>query len=295
MNGTLNEKLSRKAEETAVTVGKKEQPVRLTRNMSIADMIRALEPEIKRALPSVITPERFIRMALSAINNTPKLSECTPMSFIAAMMNAAQLGLEPNTPLGQAYLIPYKNHGTLECQFQLGYKGYIQLAIRSGQYRKLNVLPVKAGELVRYDPILEEIEINLIEDEVQREKAPTAGYYAMFEYINGFRKALYWSREKMEKHAQMYSKGYNAKKGYTFWEKDFDAMACKTMLRQLISKWGIMSIEMQEAVEKDMGVIQANGDVNFIDAENADIEVEAEAAETEADGTEPAAVSMEEL
>ena len=103
----------------------KVSPVKLSKNMSISDMIKALEPEIKRALPSVITPERFTRMALSAINNTPKLAECTQMSFLAALMNAAQLGLEPNTPLGQAYLIPFQNKGVLECQFQLGYKGLI--------------------------------------------------------------------------------------------------------------------------------------------------------------------------
>ena len=93
--------------------------------MTIVDMIKALEPEIKRALPSILTPDRFTRMALSAINNTPKLGECTPMSFFAALMNAAQLGLEPNTPLGQAFLIPYKNKGVLECQVQLGYRGLI--------------------------------------------------------------------------------------------------------------------------------------------------------------------------
>lgn len=89
--------------------------VKLTKNMTIVDMVKALEPKIKRALPTVLTPEHFTRMALSAINNTPKLAECTPMSFIAALMNAAQLGLEPNTALGQAYLIPYKNRGVLEC------------------------------------------------------------------------------------------------------------------------------------------------------------------------------------
>ena len=108
-------------------VEKVNEPVKLTKDMSIADMIRAMAPEIKNALPSVLTPERFTRMALSALNNTPQLRECTPMSFIAALLNAAQLGLEPNTPLGQAYLIPYKNKGVLECQFQLGYKGLISL------------------------------------------------------------------------------------------------------------------------------------------------------------------------
>lgn len=95
--------------------------VKLTKSMSIADMIKAMEPEVKKALPQVITPERFTRMALSALNTTPKLAECSQMSFLGALMNAAQLGLEPNTPLGQAYLIPYRNKGKLECQFQIGY------------------------------------------------------------------------------------------------------------------------------------------------------------------------------
>ena len=126
------------------------QPVRLTRNMTIVDMVKALEPEIRRALPTVLTPERFTRMALSAINNTPELANCTPMSFIAALMNAAQLGLEPNTPLGQAYLIPYKNKGVLECQFQLGYKGLIDLAYRSGQIQVIQAQTVREFDYFEY-------------------------------------------------------------------------------------------------------------------------------------------------
>ena len=109
----------------------------------------------------------------------------------------------------------------------------------------------------------------LIDDEVERENAETIGYYAMFEYTNGFRKAMYWSKAKMEKHALKYSKGYAAKKGYTFWEKDFDGMAYKTMLRQLISKWGIMSTEMQEVLEKDMAVIKQDGTYEYVDNEDA--------------------------
>ena len=104
--------------------------VKLTKDMTIPDMVKAMMPEIKKALPTVLTPERFTRIALSALNNTPTLQQCTPISFLAALMNAAQLGLEPNTPLGQAYLIPYKNKGKLECQFQIGYKGMIDLAYR---------------------------------------------------------------------------------------------------------------------------------------------------------------------
>lgn len=106
---------------------------KLTKSMSISDLIKAMEPEIKKALPEVITPERFTRMALSALNTSPKLKECTQMSFLAALMNAAQLGLEPNTPLGQAYLIHNNNKGKQECQFQIGYKGLIDLSYRNPQ------------------------------------------------------------------------------------------------------------------------------------------------------------------
>ena len=175
-----------------------------------------------------------------------------------------------------------KNNRTV-AQFQLGYKGYIQLAIRSGQYKKLNVLPIKQGELISFNPLEEDIEVKLIENEVEREQAETIGYYAMFEYANGFKKAMYWSRQKMESHAEKYSMGYKAHKGYTFWEKDFDGMACKTMLRQLISKWGIMSIEMQTAVNNDMGVINEDGTVDYVDnPENHQTEtfVEAEPVNT---------------
>lgn len=112
-------------------------------------------------------------------------------------------------------------------------------------------MAIKEGELLRYDPLNEEIEVSLIEDDIAREARDTSGYYAMFEYLNGFKKSIYWSKKKMEQHALRYSKGYAAKKGYTFWEKDFDAMAYKTMLRQLISKWGVMSIDLQTAFEAD--------------------------------------------
>ena len=173
------------------------------------------------------------------------------------------LGLSPSPQLGQYYLVPFKNKAkfdragnmikpeTTDAQFVLGYKGYVQLALRSGYYKHLNVIAVKAGELVRFDPLTEEVEINLNPDDLARENSASIGYLATFEYLNGFRKTIYWSREKMEAHALQYSKGYAAKKGYTFWEKDFDAMAFKTMLRQLISKWGIMSIDLQTAFEQD--------------------------------------------
>lgn len=209
--------------------------------------------------------QRFITAIVSAVSNNTALSECSQSSILSAALLGESLKLSPSPQLGQYYMVPFNSKGGKVAQFQLGYKGYIQLAIRSGQYKKLNVLAIKEGELIRYDPLNEEIEVRLIDDELSREQAKTIGYYAMFEYTNGFRKTMYWSKEKMEAHALKYSKGYQAKKGYTFWEKDFDAMAYKTMLRQLISKWGIMSIEMQMAMDGDMAVINEDGTKEYVD------------------------------
>lgn len=217
---------------------------------------------------------RFVTAITSAVSNNPALQECDASTIVSAGLLGESLNLSPSPQLGQYYLVPFndKKNGRKVAQFQIGYKGFVQLAIRSGQYKKLNVLPIKAGELIRFDPLDEEIEVRLIDDERQRELAETIGYYAMFEYTNGFKKAIYWSREKMESHAEKYSMGYKAKKGYTFWEKDFDGMACKTMLRQLISKWGIMSTELLKAEINDMGVISTDGTVDYIDSPAAESE-----------------------
>lgn len=225
---------------------------------------------VKRQINNVVggkNGDRFIASIVSAVQANSDLQECTNPSILSAALLGESLKLSPSPQLGQYYMVPFKNNkkGCKEAQFQLGYKGYIQLAIRSGQYKKLNVLAIKEGELVRFDPLNEEIEVNLIDDEEAREEAKTIGYYTMFEYTNGFRKAMYWSKKKMEAHALKYSKGYAAKKGYTFWEKDFDGMAYKTMLRQLISKWGIMSIDMQNAMESDMAVIHEDGTKDYAD------------------------------
>lgn len=216
---------------------------------------------------------RFISSIVSAVNNNTMLQECTNSSILSGALLGESLNLSPSPQLGQYYLVPFKdkNKGTTLAQFVLGYKGYLQLAIRSGQYKKINVLSIKEGELVRYDPLNEEVEVNLIEDEEEREKAPTVGYYAMFEYTNGFKKAMYWSRAKMEAHAIKYSAGYAAdkRKGnqYTFWSKDFDGMAYKTMLRQLISKWGIMSIDLVTAIDADMAIVNEDGSKSYVEVE----------------------------
>lgn len=237
--------------------------------------------------------QRFISAIVSATTNNPQLQECGNGSILSAALLGESLNLSPSPQLGQYYFVPFndKKKGMV-AQFQLGYKGYIQLAIRSGQYKKLNVLAIKEGELIRFDPLNEEIEVKLIEDEDEREEAPTIGYYAMFEYTNGFKKAMYWSRKKMEAHALKYSQGYAADKrkgtAWTFWSKDFDGMAYKTMLRQLISKWGIMSIEMQSAIDADMAVINDDGTKDYVDNEPLTIDADAVVIEHDADESEPA-------
>lgn len=248
---------------------------------------------INNTLGNPTKAARFVTAITSAVTTNPALSECEAATIVSAGLLGESLNLSPSPQLGQYYLVPFKDskNSRTVAQFQLGYKGYIQLAIRSGQYKKLNVLPIKQGELISFNPLEEEIEVQLIEDEAERENAPTIGYYAMFEYTNGFKKAMYWSKAKMESHAEKYSAGYKAKKGYTFWEKDFDAMACKTMLRQIISKWGIMSIDMQKAIESDTAVIHEDGAVDYIDAPVQEAEtVQAEVIEVEsspAENTQP--------
>ena len=226
---------------------------------------------------------RFISSVVSAVSVNPMLAECDYGTILSAALLGESLKLSPSPQLGQYYMVPFndKKRGTKVAQFQLGYKGYIQMAIRSGQYKKLNVLAIKQGELIRYDPLNEEIEVRLIEDENQREMTATVGYYAMFELVNGYRKTMYWSREKMIAHADKYSMAFNANKYRdlmdgkipqsemwkysSFWYKDFDGMAYKTMLRQLISKWGVMSIDLQTALNKDMAVTYGDGSVEYVD------------------------------
>jgi len=230
---------------------------------------------------------RFISSLVSAVSVNPTLAQCDHSSILSAALLGEALKLSPSPQLGQYYMVPFedKERGKIAV-FVLGYKGYIQLAIRSGYYKKINVLAIHEGEMNKYDPLEEVIDVALIEDEEKREGTPVIGYYAMFEYHNGFRKTMYWSRKKMEAHALKYSKGYanDLKKGtsWTFWSKDFDGMAYKTMLRQLISKWGIMSIEMQRAYESDSAIVAENGAVLYVDNDTGEVlsEVPAESAVT---------------
>ena len=179
--------------------------VKLTKNMSIKDLIRAMQPEIQKALPAAITPERFTRMTLSALNTTPKLAECTQMSFLSAMMSAAQLGLEPNTPLGQAYLIPYRNKGKLECQFQIGYKGLLDLAYRNPDIQTVQAQCVYEADEFEYELGLEP---KLKHKPALVNRGNLIAVYAFWKSKNGGYGFEVMSKDDVNEHAKKYSKAY---------------------------------------------------------------------------------------
>lgn len=216
----------------------------------------AVQKSLEGTLGDSMRTKTFTSSLISAVSTNPELRECDGMSIISAALLGESLNLSPSPQLGQYYMVPFRDNkaGVVKATFQLGWKGYYQLALRSGQYQNIDAVAVKEGELKSYNPITGDIDLDPIQDPIEREQAKTIGYYAYFTLNNGFTKKMYWSREKMQAHAEKYSKGYAAHTGYTFWEKDFDSMALKTMYRQLIGKYGIMSIEMQKAYTDDMTV-----------------------------------------
>ena len=219
--------------------------VKLNKSMNIADMIKVLEPEIRKALPTVITPERFTRMALSAINNTPKLAECTPISFLAALMNVAQLGLEPNTPLGQAYLIPFQNKGILECQFQLGYKGLINLAYRNEQLQTIQAQCVYANDEFEYELGLNS---KLFHKPALGERGEMVAVYALFKLQNGGYGFEVMSKQDVDSYAQKYSKAINS--SFSPWKSAYTEMAMKTVIKRVL-RYAPLKTDFLRAVATD--------------------------------------------
>lgn len=252
--------------------------------------------------------KRFIASITSAVAVNPALQDCEAGTILAGALLGESLNLSPSPQLGQYYLVPFEcklkgpdgktlwvldengNHVKDDkgkwlavtedrAQFVLGYKGYIQLALRSGQYADLDVMAIKQGEYLGKDPATGKPRFQFVEDDDVRDELPVVGYMAYFEYLNGFRKTIYWPKKKMMKHADTYSKAYSVDahqkilngeipekdmwKYSSFWYKSFDAMAEKTLLRQLISKWGIMSAELQRAFTQDNS-FAAFGDDNEI-------------------------------
>lgn len=219
------------------------QAVAKKTSKSIQDYIEMMKPAIQAALPSVMTPERFTRITLSALSANPKLKECSPQSFLGAMMTAAQLGLEPNTPLGQAYLIPFRNHGQMECQFQLGYKGLIDLAYRSGEVSIIQAHAVMENDEFQYelgiDPKLRHVP-------AKSNRGKPVAYYAIFKTKDGGYGFQVMSIEDVNEHARKFSKSF----GNGPWQTNFDEMAKKTVLKKVL-KYAPLKSDFVRGVAQD--------------------------------------------
>lgn len=227
------EKIKNELQKNAANPAKKEMP------KTIQGWVKAYEGQIAKALPSVLTPERFSRMVLTALSKTPKLAECTPASFVGSMLTAAQLGLEPNTPLGQAYLIPYKN----ECQFQIGYKGLLDLAYRSGEFKCIYAEMVYENDEFDFQLGLD---AELKHKPALKERGKATWVYAVYKLKNDGYSFKVMSVDEVIAYANKYSKTF--KNGP--WQTDFEAMAKKTVLKQLL-KYAPLKTEFARGIATD--------------------------------------------
>ena len=236
--------------------------------------IKAMEGEIAKALPSVITPERFTRMVLSAISTNPKLGSCTPASFLGAMMSAAQLGLEPNTPLGQAYILPYQNKGVLEAQFQLGYKGLIDLAYRSGEVEVVQAHIVYANDKFECEFGLEP---KLTHIPADKDRGEPIKVYAMFKTKSGGYGFEVMSMEDVRNHAEKYSKAYGT--SFSPWKTNFEEMAKKTVLKKCL-KYAPLKSDFVKGVVQD-GAVKSGLAEDMYEVPNDVVEAEFTEVDTE--------------
>ena len=267
---------------------------------SVAITTKGYQTLINNTLGDPQRARRFVSAITSAVAVNPALQECEAGTILAGALLGESLNLSPSPQLGQYYLVPFKSKAkydrqgnlispeVVKAQFVLGYKGYIQLALRSGAYADLDVMDIKQGEYLGKDPMTGKPRFSFIEDDDERDRLETIGYMAYFEYLNGFRKVIYWSREKMLSHADKYSPAFSAKsfqdiqdgkiaekdmwRYSSFWYKNFDDMAKKTLLRHIISRWGVMSPEMQTAFERDSSVSEIGEKGNIVTAEEAEPE-----------------------
>mgnify|MGYP001161733610 CR=1 FL=1 len=216
----------------------------------VQQMIINMRPQFAAALPDVMSPERFIRLTLTAFSKTPKLYECTQGSLLGALLMAAQLGMEPNSPLGQAYLIPYYNRdkAAYECQFQLGYKGMINLAYRSGKVTDIAAYEVRANDRFDYELGLES---KLYHKPALRDRGEVIAYYAVWHTKDGGHGFAVMSKEDVEEHRNQFSKA--SQKGFSPWSTAFDEMAKKTVLKKAL-KYAPMAADFQRAMMSDGSV-----------------------------------------
>ena len=226
-----------------------------------------VHPNTEAYLTSVLAERKgeFINNLTAVVANDPKLQACEPVTLMYAALKATALRLPLDPNLGQAYIIPYKNNRErkTEAQFQIGWKGFIQLAIRSGQFQLLNATDVREGELKGYDLMTGEVNVQAI---ANREDKPVIGYLAYFKLTNGFAKSLYMTAEEIEQHATRYSQSYRGKyKDSSLWATDKDAMAKKTVLKLLLNRFAPLSVDMQNAVQADQSVLRGDGKFDYVD------------------------------
>ncbi len=243
-------------------VAKKGQP------QTLADYVRRMEGQVAKALPKVMTPERFTRIALTALSSNPTLATCTRDSFLGGLMQAAQLGLEPNTPLGQAYLIPYRNKGKMECQFQVGYKGLIDLAYRSGDMASVAAYCVYSNDDFEYELGLEPV---LKHKPAKSNRGDLEFVYAVFKLQNGGYGFEVMSRDEITQHGKQYSQSFNS--SYSPWKTNFEAMAKKTVLKKCL-KYAPIRSDFAQATVVDERVTTANENFELQVAEYEEVSEE---------------------
>lgn len=236
---------------------------------------------------------QFVSNLTALVANNANLQECEPYTLMFAALKATALSLPIEPSLGMAHVIPYKNkkRGVTEAQFQLGYKGFQQLALRTGQYKHINTTEVREGELRKRNRLTGEIEWNWIDDEAKRLKTPIMGYVNYFCLLNGFESTFYMSKEEMNAHALRYSQTYKSTIPYikeqSKWTTDFDAMALKTVIKLNLSKNGVLSTELQEAIRADQSIMREENKYEYYDNDeggnNIDVEQAQKVAEKFAD------------
>lgn len=218
--------------------------------------------------------QTFVSNMVALVSSNKALSECDPSTIMFSCLKATALGLPLDPSLGLAWVLPYRDNknNTTVATFQLGAKAYTQLALRTAQYKKINVRDVREGEIVGEDFVSGEMQFKKLEKD--RDKAPIVGYVAMFELVYGFSKQLYMSNEEIDAHAKRFSQTY--RKGYGLWaDKDMrPKMAEKTVLKMLLSKWGVLSVEMEQAIKSDSAVLGENNSVRYVDNEEDAIDLE---------------------
>lgn len=228
---------------------------------------------------------QFVSNLTALVANNANLQECEPYTLMFAALKATALSLPIEPSLGMAHVIPYKNkkRGVTEAQFQLGYKGFQQLALRTGQYKAINTTDVREGELKNRNRLTGEITFEFIEDDKVRLETPVIGYVNYFKLLNGFESILYMSKDEMEAHAQQYSQTYRSTNQYikeqSRWTLDFDSMARKTVIKLNLSKNGVLSTELQEAIIADQSVMREENSYDYADNDETDPISEAQKAQ----------------